>query len=186
MAVVASCNSMTDHKTTFRGIDHIGITVPDLDAATRFLSKAFDATVIYDTHLRTDPPQTGPKAEEMLALTRGSSVVAIRLLRLANGASIELFEANKPDPTTPIGVADIGIHHFAVYCDDLQAALQRVISAGATPLAGPNALNGPEEGSGNRMNYVRAPWGTLIELISYPSGVSHPNGTHRWTPEQEN
>ncbi|WP_056059875.1 VOC family protein [Sphingomonas sp. Leaf230] len=32
-----------------RGIDHIGITVPDVEAATRFLSEAFDATIVYDT-----------------------------------------------------------------------------------------------------------------------------------------
>lgn len=168
-----------------RGIDHIGITVPNLDAASRFLSEAFGAAVVYDTLLRSDPPQTGAKAEAMLGLTQNASVVAIRLLRLANGAGIELFEARKSDPAQPIGLGDLGIHHFAIYCDDLQAALKRAISAGAISLSGPNALHGPEGGSGNRMNYVRAPWGTLIELISYPAGVSTPNGTNRWTPDKE-
>jgi catechol 2,3-dioxygenase-like lactoylglutathione lyase family enzyme len=32
-----------------RGIDHIGITVPDMEAATRFLREAFDAAIVYDT-----------------------------------------------------------------------------------------------------------------------------------------
>ena len=31
-----------------RGIDHFGITVPDLDAASRFLEEAFDARPLFD------------------------------------------------------------------------------------------------------------------------------------------
>lgn len=171
--------------TVVRGIDHVGITVPDIDVATRFLIEAFDARVIYDTHLRSDPPQSGPKAEGMLGLTDDASVIAIRLLHLGNGASIELFQARKPDPIQPIGVGDLGLHHFALYCDDLDQALARARKAGATVLAGPNNLNGPEAGAGNRMNYICAPWGTLIELISYPAGVTRPHGTGRWTPASD-
>lgn len=92
--------------------------------------------MVYDTLLRSDPPQTGAKAEAMLSLTQNASVVAIRLLRLANGAGIELFEARKPDPALPIGLGDFGIHHFVIYCE--------AISAGAISLSGPYALHGPE------------------------------------------
>lgn len=169
-------------STIVRGIDHVGITVPDLERATRFFTEAFGATTIYDTHLRTDPPQTGKQAEDMLGLTPGACVVAIRLLRLGNGASVELFEARKEDPAHPIGVGDIGLHHIALYCDDLDSILERAAAAGATPLAGPNDLHGPEAGAGNRMNYILAPWGMLIELISYPAGVADPAGVPRWTP----
>ena len=42
-----------------RGIDHFGITVPDLEAATRFLVEAFDAKPLYDNIKRTDPPFDG-------------------------------------------------------------------------------------------------------------------------------
>ena len=31
-----------------RGIDHIGITVPDIDAATKFLVEALGAEMIYE------------------------------------------------------------------------------------------------------------------------------------------
>ena len=45
--------------STCRGIDHFGITVPDLEAATRFLVEAFDAKPLYDNIRRTDPPFEG-------------------------------------------------------------------------------------------------------------------------------
>ncbi|MFT7865631.1 VOC family protein, partial [Salmonella enterica subsp. enterica serovar Enteritidis] len=34
-------------QTTVRGIDHIGITVPDIEQATLFLEQALDARVLY-------------------------------------------------------------------------------------------------------------------------------------------
>lgn len=37
-------------KNNLHGIDHIGLTVPDLDEATDFLIKALDAEVLYDTY----------------------------------------------------------------------------------------------------------------------------------------
>ena len=32
-----------------RGMDHMGITVPDIEMATRFFHDTFDAAVVYDT-----------------------------------------------------------------------------------------------------------------------------------------
>lgn len=168
--------------TPTRGIDHIGITVPDLEAATRFFVQAFGATTLYDTHPRADPPQAGPDAEAMLGLVPSAKIVAIRLLHLGNGASVELFEAAKPAPAAPAGLGDVGLTHVALYCDDVDASRERALAAGATALAGPNALHGPEEGAGNRMHYLRAPWGMLIELIAYPAGVAASGHARRWTP----
>lgn len=36
--------------------------------------------------------------------------------------------------------------------------------------------------------YGQAPWGSLIELISYSSGIHYPENSEaeRWTPEKEN
>jgi len=38
---------VTDSRPA-RGIDHIGVTVPDIDAAARFLEATFGATTVYD------------------------------------------------------------------------------------------------------------------------------------------
>lgn len=170
---------------SIRGIEHIGITVPDLDEATRFLVDAFDAFVLYNTLTEEDPPQQGPEAQATLGITADTSVVAFRFLHLRNGPGIELFEARRPEPIQPISLGDIGIHHFAIYCDCVEASVSRAVAAGATALSGPRRLEGPEEGSGNRMNYVRAPWGTLIELIAFPSGVADRPPVQRWVPNEQ-
>jgi catechol 2,3-dioxygenase-like lactoylglutathione lyase family enzyme len=42
-----------------RGIDHIGVTVPDIESAARFLEAAFGATTVYDVQKPSDPPMAG-------------------------------------------------------------------------------------------------------------------------------
>ncbi|WP_223264260.1 hypothetical protein [Paenibacillus sp. IHB B 3084] len=48
----------------------------------------------------------------------------------------------------------------------------------------PHALTGIEAGARNQFVYGRSPWGTIIELISYPDGIHYPqeSETYRWTP----
>lgn len=164
-----------------RGIDHIGITVPDVEAATRFLSKAFDATIVYDTVADGLPRRSPDDLVATVALDENQRIIATRIVRLGDSANIELFEVEGMVPGVH-GIGALGLQHFAVYCDDIAKALRRVLAAGGTHLRGPNPLFGAEEGPGNAMHYVRAPWGTLIELISTPAGTAPGRETDRWQP----
>ena len=75
-----------------RGIDHLGITVPNLDSATQYFIRALGAEIIYDVLLAGETPLGGPAIEAAVGLTSGTLVRAIRLLRLHDGPSLELFE----------------------------------------------------------------------------------------------
>ncbi|PJN48555.1 hypothetical protein PAEAM_60970 [Paenibacillus sp. GM1FR] len=44
-----------------RGIDHIGITVPDMEQATLFLQQAFGAQLAYDHITPDDPHRKDPR-----------------------------------------------------------------------------------------------------------------------------
>jgi catechol 2,3-dioxygenase-like lactoylglutathione lyase family enzyme len=63
-----------------RGIDHLGITVPDLDAASRFFEEAFDAKPLFDNIKRSDEPFAGAQAEAMVGLAPGTVVVTMRMM----------------------------------------------------------------------------------------------------------
>lgn len=169
-------------SSNLRGIDHIGITVPNIEAATQFLREAFDAAIAYDTVIDGQPQRSPDELTATVALEGGLRVTATRMIRMGNSANIELFEVEGAAPGVE-GLGAIGLHHFAVYCDDLSAALSRALAAGATPLRGPNALFGSEQGPGNAMHYVRAPWGSLIELISIPAGTATGHESNRWHPD---
>lgn len=151
-----------------RGIDHIGITVADLDDAARFLEQAFDAVALYD-NVTPATAQRGADTERTLGLPPGTAIRHMRMMRLGNGASIELFEMAVPaGQRAPVPASDLGLQHFAVYCDDVAASADRFEAAGGTLLTRPQPLIGIEAAGDNLFCYARTPWGTVVELIGWP------------------
>jgi catechol 2,3-dioxygenase-like lactoylglutathione lyase family enzyme len=167
-----------------RGIEHIGVTVPNVEEATQYFADAFGAELLYDTHPRGSEPYRGRELEELVGVPAGSEVTTFRMLRLPDGPNIELFEYVTPDQREPICPADLGLQHVAFYVDDIEAACERVRRAGGHVLVGPRDLPGPESGAGNQWCYTRAPWGMTIELVTFPSPQAYEGETEarRWRP----
>ena len=148
------------------GLDHVGLTVPDMEEATRFLVDVLGCEFLYSlgplrddegawmhTHLNVDP----------------RAVARIRVFRCGANPVLEVFEYTAPDQrTAPPKNSDIGGHHLALYVDDLDAAVRFLEARGVTVLGGPTASAGPHEGQ--RWVYFLAPWGAQFELVSYPHG----------------
>ena len=53
---------------TVRAIEHVGLTVPDLEEATTFFAEAFGAVKLYDM---IDEPLSGPAIESGLGVPGG-------------------------------------------------------------------------------------------------------------------
>jgi len=177
---------MNYQKSEVRAIDHIGITVPDLEAAASYLEKVFGAITIYDNVVPTDEPQTGADTEAKLGLAKSSAIVHMRMMRIGDGACIELFEMKVPgNRKKDIIPTDIGLQHFAVYTDNIEETKQKVLAAGGRVLKGPNEMLGREGGEGNQFMYTITPWGSFVELITYPSELEIEKTTplRRWKPE---
>lgn len=111
---------------TVRGVDHIGLTVPDVDAATTFLVEAFDAVVLYDTLPVDAPPRGGHETDERLGVPEGAREVRVRMLALPDGPGMELFSFDGAPERTPAVPTDLGWQHVALYVDDLDATLAAV------------------------------------------------------------
>ncbi len=173
------------HRTpVVRGVDHVGLTVPDLDAATRFFVTALGATVLYDALGPGSSPRRGPDLEARLGVPAGTQQLAIRLLGLPDGPSLELFSYRAPGQQPPARPSDWGWQHVAFYVDDIEGAAAAVVAAGGTTLGHPRPLPGVEAGDRNRFLYARTPWGSSMELISYPDPQPYEDhtGLRRWRP----
>ena len=148
------------------GLDHVGLTVPDLEEATRFLVDVLGCEYLYSlgplrdddgvwmrTHLNVDP----------------RAVARVRFFRCGADPVLEVFEYSAPrQRTEPPRNSDIGGHHLALYVDDLDAAVRYLRERGVEVLGEPTASAGPHEGQ--RWVYFLAPWGAQFELVSYPYG----------------
>ncbi|MGJ9403549.1 VOC family protein [Arthrobacter sp. KK5.5] len=169
---------------SIRAIEHIGITVPDLEQATRFFADAFGAEKIYDM---LDEPLAGPAVEAGLGIPAGARIEAIRMLRLGEGPNLELFTYSGTDQREPVVPSDYGLQHFCVYVDDIDAAAERLQAAGGRLLGPPADLPGGDAGQGNRYLYARTPWGSTVELVTYPSAQAYEARTplRRWRPRAD-
>ncbi|MFT8638052.1 MAG: EthD family reductase [Pseudoclavibacter sp.] len=167
-----------------RGINHLGLTVPDLDAATEFLRRAFGALVAYDGLTPSDPPRSGEETERQLGLPSGARILRQRMVQIGFGPGIEMFEIDARHQQPAAGLGDLGLNHVSVYVDDIEGALRRAVAAGGEALSGPHGNSAHEDTDGNASVYVRAPWGTLFELQSIPGGHWYDDSseTRVWTP----
>jgi len=168
-----------------RGMDHIGITVADIDAATRFFIDAFGAKVLYDSLPLEGEDNKGEHNDRVLHLIPGTVVKAVRMLQLQHGPGVELFQMEGPQQREPVRPCDYGLQHFAVQVDDIDEAVKRFEQAGGKMFTAPQPLTFPaEKGEGNCFCYGQTPWGSVIELISTPSPLPYRQHSdlERWKP----
>lgn len=151
------------------GIDHVGVTVPDIEQATQFFKEVLDAEVLYDMLTKDEPKRDSPQIQMRLGVPSKTAQRAIRMLKLPNGPGLELFEYEKPCQSGPVDSADIGWTHIAVYVEDVVEAVKKAETAGGKRFAAPQPLGGLEAGEGNDFCYIITPWGSTLEIISYPT-----------------
>lgn len=186
--ITISCNNNNAATTktmaannNFRGIDHVGITVPDVNEASVFFEKALNAQTLYDVLPEGGKPFEGAQTEKELGIPPASKIVHMRLVQIGNGPTLELFQFEGAAQTKAASLNDYGLQHIAVYVDDIEAACKQFEAAGGKLLSAPHPLANVEDGPRNKGVYGRAPWGSLVELITYPDGLRD-KSLHRWTP----
>lgn len=170
-----------------RGIEHIGITVPCHQEAVAFFQAAFDARILFSLVTQDGPSLSAKEVGPKNGLIPGTRIVAVSMLRLGNGANLEVFQIDHPRRREPYSISDHGISHFSVCVDDVPAATARFEAAGGSLLVGPYALTGQEAGEGNVGRFGLTPWGLLIEFESFHSPIRYDAGatTTRWLPANE-
>lgn len=156
------------------GMEHIGFTVPDIDAACDWFERILGAETLYTaaTNFRHDDDDW---MQEYLHVHPRAVIKEFRYLRMANGTNFEVFEYEAPDQNTvPPKNSDIGGHHLAFYVEDMDAALSFLRDNGVEVLGEPTAYTeGPNLGL--TWCYFMAPWGQQLEVVSAPGGTTYDN-----------
>lgn len=171
-----------------KGIEHVGITVPSIEQAERFFHEAFGAHTLYALIEKGGKAQDGAEMHDKNGLEPGTRIVAMRMMRLADGANVELFEVEGAHGSVADGPSRFGLHHIALYVEDLAAAAEGFTAAGGTMLEGPIELGGKEKGQGNRCWFGQAPWGMPVEFIHLPSPLlldDEATSGPRWIPSRD-
>lgn len=153
-------------------VDHVAVTVPDLEQATAFFEKAFGGTIVLEGLTFDEGPWGGRDAEISFGLPRGGQVLARRVMNIGGSTNIELFVFAGMEPQRAAHTYDFGLQHFAVYVDDLSETAKNVLDAGGKLYAEDGMIQAIRRGAGPHYGwmYCETPWGSVIEIVTFQEG----------------
>jgi catechol 2,3-dioxygenase-like lactoylglutathione lyase family enzyme len=145
-----------------RRLARFALTTPNAHQLSEFYQKAFDFRLL-GTERRS-----GAEFERLMEVEGGASVVTLGL-----GAEVvELLQFDRPGLHYPehANSSDLCFQHFAIVVSDINAAYQRLVSAGgwiAISSDGPQRL--PASSGGVTAFKFRDPDGHPLELLEFPN-----------------
>lgn len=159
------------NKPIFKRVDHVSLTVEDLDAAITFYTEIMGGELSY----RMGPfdaaeipvMEDGRDWTEAHVNVKGARL-EIAMLKLTENLGLELFQYFKPDNAlqVPPRNCDIGSSHFCLEVEDVQKAISYLQNHGCQAMTGPITMeDGPCRPS--KSWYVLDPFGNQLELVEY-------------------
>jgi lactoylglutathione lyase family protein len=159
-----------------RTFSHIGLSVPDLEAAVAFYADVLGFYVIMGpTELEEDDSDIGTMCTDVFG--PGWGRLRIAHLSTADRIGIELFEFDGHQPPKDnLAFRTHGMFHFAVQAPDLEDLLARIVAAGGKQRMPVRAYYPGKKPY--RMVYVEDPFGIVFELYSHSYELTYSAGAY--------
>lgn len=159
-----------------RAVDHVGLTVPDLDSAIAFFERVLGAALVY---------RDGPLVWPDQADTSRPTIAGTAMLRFGPVTNVELIAFSDGSAGAAPALSAPGGHHLGLIVDDLDRSLLELVrEPGVRALGIPRTIPGDRPQGGTRYAFVSTPWGLKLELLELPaSSLSRANATvpRYWT-----
>ncbi|QEM11724.1 VOC family protein [Mucilaginibacter rubeus] len=178
-----SVNRVNAQAPGLVGIDHVGINVPDMDQAVKFFHDMFGFTPV----TQLGPFSMPAEWKKTFHIHENADQVELKMLRAGDGSNIELF-AYKPNAGSQEQPYrdDLSASHFSIYTSDIKATKAYLEAKGVKFVSDIQSGGGDTEGE--NWVYLETPWGSTIELNSYPKGKGyekHNPAVKLWTASSE-
>jgi catechol 2,3-dioxygenase-like lactoylglutathione lyase family enzyme len=149
-----------------RPINHIGLSVEDLDAAADWYCRVLGFEVIIGPfEITADDSYAGREVADFF----GAELRKLRIVHLAtgNGVGLEIFQFVDPPsrrPARDFEYTRTGFYHICVTDPDIGGLVRRIVESGGKQLSSIwNAL----EGQPYRAVYCQDPFGNVVEVLSH-------------------
>jgi catechol 2,3-dioxygenase-like lactoylglutathione lyase family enzyme len=147
------------------GVDHVGLTVMDLDRSIDFYTEVLECTIVFQQE----------KKGGYLAAIVGYPDADVRMVHLqpaGTATRIELFEYRQP-PSAPreLEPRNVGNAHVCFTVTDLAGLYQRLVEHHVTTLSPPIEVDTGVNKGGLSL-YLRDPDGITLELFQRPPKVA--------------
>ncbi|WP_214768623.1 MULTISPECIES: lactoylglutathione lyase family protein [unclassified Exiguobacterium] len=159
-----------------RNFSHIGLSVPDLEAAITFYSEVMGWYVIMEpSDVIEDDSPIGVMCTDVF----GAGWEKFRIAHMATGdrIGIELFEfPNNEQPENNFEFWKTGIFHYAIQDPDIEGMVEKIVAHGGKQRM-PIREYYPGE-KPYRMVYCEDPFGNLVELYSHSYELTYSEGAY--------
>lgn len=156
---------------------HIGITVPDLEKAVDFYTKALGLYLIMEpTEIERDDSAIGVMCDDVF----GDKWTKFRIAHMSTNdrIGIELFEFPNTEPEEkPFEYWRPGLFHFCVQDQDLEGRIKLIEQHGGKQTMEKVRYYYPDE-KPYRMVYCQDPFGNIVELYSHSYELTYSAGAY--------
>jgi catechol 2,3-dioxygenase-like lactoylglutathione lyase family enzyme len=143
------------------GVDHVGLTVTDLERSIKFYTEILECTVVVEQE----------KEGGYLAAIVGYPDAHVKMAHLqptGSSSRIELFEYCTPrSAPRDLEPRNVGNAHICFVVNDLAALYERLVSRGVTTLSPPVEVDTGVNKGGAAL-YLRDPDGITLEIFQRP------------------
>ncbi len=147
--------------TTFRGVDHVGVGVADMDAAVGFYGRVGFSHVLFD--YTGAVPGPGRRARVVMLGNPGATAVGPGRIKL-----VQVLDGDGPPPApTGGGWGELGICEICLHARGVVEVHRQLVAAGAQSLMEPLAGSTPPNDVTLDIGYVADPWQGKLELIEW-------------------
>lgn len=162
--------------TTPRSFSHIGLSVPDLDAAVKFYSEVLGLYVIMPpTTVKEDDSAVSVMCTDVFG--PGWESLRIAHLSTADRIGIEIFEfPGNYAPEDKLEHKRHGTFHFCIQDPDVEGLVEKIVAAGGRQRM-PIRKYYPGE-KPYRMVYVEDPFGIVFEIYSHSYELTYSSGAY--------
>jgi catechol 2,3-dioxygenase-like lactoylglutathione lyase family enzyme len=146
----------------YRGVQHVGLTVSDLERSLRFYTDVLECTIVFQQEKRGG----------YLAAIVGYPDADVRMAHVqppGNSPRIELFEYRQPrSAPRDLEPRNVGNAHVCFLVDDLPSLYERLVDQGVDTMSAPVEIDTGVNAGGYGL-YLRDPDGIILELFQPPS-----------------
>lgn len=171
-----------DGSRSFKGgipsathVDHVGITVPNLEEAVTFFTEVLGCELAYE-----EGPVERSEGDWMTRQFNVDQRASFRLATLRCGpvTNVELFEYSAPDQRTELPKnSDYGGSHLGFFVTDMEAAITYLREQPGVTVLGDVMVNADGPIEGNEAIYFLSPWGMQLEVRRWNPGMPYEGTT---------
>ena len=160
-----------------RTFSHIGISVPDLEAAVKFYTEVLGWYKIMEpTKITEDKSAIGEMCTDVFGPGWGSFNIAP--LSTGDRIGVELFEFNNQEnPEDNFEYWKTGIFHFCVQDPNVEELAEKIVEAGGKKRMEKPRYYYPGE-KPYRMIYMEDPFGNILEIYSHSYELIYSEGAY--------